>query len=733
MDGIGRRVAKLGIGIGQQHLHSWQSFFPEDTETNIGALARTLRRIHYLTCTGNSGILSQNILNNAVRGGPFEKLRKSICSNNPHGVPRLSTLSRGFIGFGDVQPLTQCPSIITRLLVAKAQKANAHNRYQTTQTEEQNFTTTSHWRSPVWRCIDLWRIRIKRIERIGGGVQNCFIMGVSRHASQSIACGLTMQRITGNCVAQLTDSGDAKLRERISNKIDIRTVRLVELRSNFRQRSKSVCAEKLESSVCEAMSFFKTVVAEQTFPRRIRSHCFHESAENFFEPRSIATVPSHKIWKRIAPNRGECGHSLLFIRSVMRTQSSGIILFQPLTQRPSIIRRLGFPKAEEPNRPNCNHPTHCAQKNFPASSHFKLLSFGRSIGPCVWRNDRQRRKGLRSHISVAVVGRHLERRNSRARVGTELPQSVDSARAHGDVSRAKRVYQLRNHSFWCDPKFPEFGCSLRRQRIVCIIQNTQHQRNSDFRILRIADNLKNRISVGVSFLLQDRQEKIKTWLAQMSYEKSRTINEALIRAGIEASSQLRKRYAGVRSKYLKPIYGVIQPYDIASYPAQNRCILRDNAWQLCEELVVPLRARKIALAAPLEKGGNGVRPHSKNSFLRFNTLARLCRRTADHQPLTQRPTIIRRLVVPKTKEANRHNRDHPTQTEEHNFPPSPHEPMLTWEIRSTKHEIRNRCQRSNVQDSPSCKLRRSDLFIATKHPPIPICFSAARGFGLERF
>jgi hypothetical protein len=66
------------------------------------------------------------------------------------------------------------------------------------------------------------------------------------------------------------------------------------------------------------------------------------------------------------------------------------------------------------------------------------------------------------------------------------------------------------------------------------------------------------------------------------------------------------------------------------------------------------------------------------------------------QPLTQRPSIIRRLVFAKTKEANRPNHSHPTQPAEQNFPPSPHDPMLTWEIRSTKHEIRNTSQLKNA-------------------------------------
>jgi hypothetical protein len=58
------------------------------------------------------------------------------------------------------------------------------------------------------------------------------------------------------------------------------------------------------------------------------------------------------------------------------------------------------------------------------------------------------------------------------------------------------------------------------------------------------------------------------------------------------------------------------------------------------------------------------------------------------QPLAQRPSIIRRLLFAKAEETNGNDRNQTTSAQEQNFPPSPHEPMLSWEIRSTKHEIR---------------------------------------------
>ena len=117
----------------------------------------------------------------------------------------------------------------------------------------------------------------------------------------------------------------------------------------------------------------------------------------------------------------------------------------------------------------------------------------------------------------------------------------------------------------------------------------------------------------------------------------------------------------------------------------------------------------ILCLRPTNERGNSVGADLKDGILCGNieifrrvSAYRLCvdereigvniNRTIQLQPLTQRPSLIRRLLFAKTKEANRDDRNQSTRTEDKNFRPSPHNPMLTWEIRSTKHEIQNESQ-----------------------------------------
>ncbi len=86
--------------------------------------------------------------------------------------------------------------------------------------------------------------------------------------------------------------------------------------------------------------------------------------------RHFLSLPSQKPRNAICPNRTNSNHGLVRWRYVFKCLILQIAVFcQPLTQRPPIIRRLLFAKAEEANGNNHNQPTRTQEQNFPPSPH----------------------------------------------------------------------------------------------------------------------------------------------------------------------------------------------------------------------------------------------------------------------------------------------------------------------------------------------------------------------------